>query len=245
MTLAEIAGSTKIPLRMLEAIERNDLGRLPSGIFTRAHLRAFAVEVGLDPNDLLQELVDRAALERRPFILEHDIDSQRVPGWLQVTAICALAAALLLYGPLRSSREPAPQPLPSAALPALPPSTPELWRAADSARDDESDPHLPVVRLRIQPDAWCWVSATVDGRLSIYRLMRPDELAWLTAEREIVLRVGDPGAFHYWVNDEPGRPLGPRGRAVTVTITDRNQSTFLAGLSSPLSLQEPLHPSTF
>ena len=41
----------------LEALERSDLSRLPGGIFTRAFIRAYAEEVGLDPDRTIQEFI--------------------------------------------------------------------------------------------------------------------------------------------------------------------------------------------
>ena len=41
----------------LEALERSDLSRLPGGIFTRAFIRAYAQEVGLDPDRTIQDFI--------------------------------------------------------------------------------------------------------------------------------------------------------------------------------------------
>ena len=41
----------------LEALERSDLSRLPGGIFTRAFIRAYAEEVGLDPDRTIQDFI--------------------------------------------------------------------------------------------------------------------------------------------------------------------------------------------
>jgi cytoskeletal protein RodZ len=49
VSLHDIAGTTKISMVALEALERGDLSRLPGGIFSRAFVRAYALEVGLDP----------------------------------------------------------------------------------------------------------------------------------------------------------------------------------------------------
>ena len=49
LSLRQIANSTKIAMITLEALERNDIARLPGGIFSRAFVRAYAIEVGLDP----------------------------------------------------------------------------------------------------------------------------------------------------------------------------------------------------
>ena len=41
----------------LEALERNDISRLPGGIFSRAFVRSYAIEVGLDPEATIQEFI--------------------------------------------------------------------------------------------------------------------------------------------------------------------------------------------
>jgi cytoskeleton protein RodZ len=48
VSLQQLAITTKISARVLEALERNDPSKLPGGIFSRAFVRAYAREVGLD-----------------------------------------------------------------------------------------------------------------------------------------------------------------------------------------------------
>src|SRR2546423_2728478 len=57
MSLRQIANATKISMAALEALERNDVSRLPGGIFSRAFVRSYAVEVGLDPDRTIQEFI--------------------------------------------------------------------------------------------------------------------------------------------------------------------------------------------
>jgi cytoskeleton protein RodZ len=59
VSLRQIAATTKISLPALEALERNNISRLPGGIFTRAFVRAYAREVGLDPERTVREFVAR------------------------------------------------------------------------------------------------------------------------------------------------------------------------------------------
>ncbi|MCL4847585.1 MAG: DUF4115 domain-containing protein [Acidobacteria bacterium] len=56
-TLQQIAAATKISVPALEAIEREDIARLPGGIFLRSFVRAYATEVGLDADDIVSEFV--------------------------------------------------------------------------------------------------------------------------------------------------------------------------------------------
>src|SRR5213080_2122012 len=57
VSLRQIANATKISVAVLEALERNDIARLPGGIFGRAFVRSYAVEVGLDPEATIQDFV--------------------------------------------------------------------------------------------------------------------------------------------------------------------------------------------
>src|SRR6266446_1093992 len=57
VSLRQIANATKIAMSALEALERNDISRLPGGIFSRAFVRSYAIEVGLDPEATIQEFI--------------------------------------------------------------------------------------------------------------------------------------------------------------------------------------------
>lgn len=58
MSLQQVAATTKISARVLGALEQNDPSKLPGGIFARAFVRAYAREVGLDPEATVARFVD-------------------------------------------------------------------------------------------------------------------------------------------------------------------------------------------
>lgn len=70
LPLGAIANRTKISVTALEALERNDLSKLPGGIFGRAFVRAYAGELGLDPDKTVADFhvaleeAERLAAER-------------------------------------------------------------------------------------------------------------------------------------------------------------------------------------
>ena len=68
IALKSIAESTKIGVTLLEGLERDDVSRWPSGIFRKSFIRSYAVAVGLDPEPIVREFV-----ERHPDPLEVDI----------------------------------------------------------------------------------------------------------------------------------------------------------------------------
>jgi len=52
--LREISDQTRIAVRYLEAIETNDYGRLPGGIFNRSFIKAYARCVGYDEKEAIE-----------------------------------------------------------------------------------------------------------------------------------------------------------------------------------------------
>ena len=109
VSLRQIANATKISVAVLDALERNDISRLPGGIFGRAFVRSYASEVGLDPEATIQDFI--AQFPNDSVIAGHPTSDRvedtvatesdrRTAGtflWLIVIAVpLALAAALLV-----------------------------------------------------------------------------------------------------------------------------------------------------
>ena len=46
-------------MRALEALERNDISRLPGGIYSRGLVRAYAEQIGADPETTIQDFIAR------------------------------------------------------------------------------------------------------------------------------------------------------------------------------------------
>jgi cytoskeletal protein RodZ len=59
VSLRQIANKTKIAVAVLDGLERNDISKLPGGIFGRAFVRSFAAEVGLDPESAIKEFISQ------------------------------------------------------------------------------------------------------------------------------------------------------------------------------------------
>ena len=59
IALKSIAESTKIGLSLLEGLERDDVSRWPSGIFRKSFIRSYAEAIGLKPDSVVREFVER------------------------------------------------------------------------------------------------------------------------------------------------------------------------------------------
>ena len=66
LTLERVAAKTKIRVRFLEAIDAGDFDRLPDGVVRRGHLRAYAREVGLDPEQIVARYLREQDSHRPP-----------------------------------------------------------------------------------------------------------------------------------------------------------------------------------
>lgn len=59
IALKSIAESTKIGITLLEGLERDDVSRWPSGIFRKSFIRSYAEAIGLKPDSVVREFVER------------------------------------------------------------------------------------------------------------------------------------------------------------------------------------------
>jgi cytoskeleton protein RodZ len=119
VTLPELAVTTKISGRVLEALERNDPSKLPGGIFSRAFVRAYASEVGLDPEAAVASFVsafpDESGAEDMPSaasaVEAESFEQQRrvLKVAVGVLAAAAVVAVLLFvyYAAFRPGARPA------------------------------------------------------------------------------------------------------------------------------------------
>ena len=78
VALRDIAEATKVSVAALEALERNDISRLPGGIFSRGLVRAYADQIGADPEKAVREFIERFPHESvtsgSPYV-EADVDT--------------------------------------------------------------------------------------------------------------------------------------------------------------------------
>jgi cytoskeletal protein RodZ len=243
ISLRQIASSTKIAAAALEALEKNDISKLPGGIFSRAFVRSYAVEVGLDPDETVREFLDRFNQDAPPSgeavaaaIPEEEKQfeqrQRQAVKTLAFGGVALVALIAILVVVLRSRRAPtaeslSPPPAETAAVVA-PAAAPD---AAPAPPPDAGAPSAAVasagqMKLDITPASECWVSLTVDGRKLFARMMRAGERESALVAREAVVEVGDAGAFAFSVNGRPGKSLGDKGQVRTLKLTPATASQF-------------------
>lgn len=267
VSLRQIADATKISVGVLEALERNDISRLPGGIFGRGFVRSYAIEVGLDPEATIQNFIAQfpndsvtAGHPTSDQVEDHvavESDRQTAGTFLWLIAISAPVAAGLLYfatlgrsagtepAPPASVAAPAPEtgaaaepppapapepPSASLAATATPPaaaSAPASALAPADARPAVSATSGDQLTVALTAKRPCWVSATVDGRKAIDRLLQAGEQQTVTVRREMVLTAGDASAIALQFNGADARSLGKSGEVVTARFNLTNFKDYL------------------
>ena len=245
ISLRQIASATKISVSALEALERNDISRLPGGIFSRAFVRSYAIEVGLDPETTIQDFIAQfppgsvmAGHAAADQVEDHEaVESERrmASTFLRLILISVpLAIAVIYFGtsgrfvrqapeperPPAPATEPAPAPVPG---PSDAPATSTEPVPAAAAVPPAAD-HLTVGLTVTRP---CWVSLTVDGEKKIERLLQPGDDQTVDVTREMVLTAGDAAAITMTLNGEPSKALGGSGEVVTKRVNRANFKDLL------------------
>jgi cytoskeletal protein RodZ len=233
VSLRQIANATKISVGVLEALERDDISRLPGGIFSRAFVRSYAIEIGLEPEEAIRDFIvqfpndsvtaghpasthmeDSEALES---------DRRMATTFLRLVGISVPIAGAVLYFGMGSPREPATETASAAASVTRPVPIPE--RAIETPAQVD-----PVVAARaaesimvgLSAAAPCWVLAIVDGQRVLERELRAGETESFEVRREMVLTAGNAGALQLTLNGAVAKPLGRSGQVVTTRVTMSN-----------------------
>ncbi|MBI2186940.1 MAG: DUF4115 domain-containing protein [Acidobacteria bacterium] len=234
LSLEALSARTKIRVALLSAIEREQFDQVPAGLLTRGYLRAYAREVGLDPEAVVRQYVAEFELERltpaQPPPEPHDTSWETEPGartpWAILGPAIPLALAAIFF--VRMNR-PAETP-----RPVIPPPAATAGQHVEIAAVEQTVPATQTVapepeplRLEIQPTAPTWIEATADGTRVLYEMVDAGARRSVEASGEMTLRVGDAGALTYSINGRPGRTLGGAGEVRDIRITRENFTEFL------------------
>jgi len=239
VSLRQIANATKISVGQLEALERGDISRLPGGIFSRAFVRSYAIEVGLEPEETIRDFIAQfpgdsvtaghAASTQIEDSEALDSDRRVATTFLRLIGISAPIAAVVLYFGLG---QPAPPPehtsAPSTARQAAPVPARPIETAAPAGDPVVASRDPDSLMVGLSAAASCWVSAIVDGQRVLERELRAGETQSFQVRTEMVLTAGDAGALQLTLNGAVAKPLGRSGEVVTTRVNMSNFREHLA-----------------
>jgi cytoskeleton protein RodZ len=230
-SLEEMARSTRVGLRHLEALEADNLNELPAPVFVRGFIRAYC--------SFLNEPADGALAHYRDMLGEGEAVERGAPAprpaasWssspilVSLALLAAFGVGLLAINAIfkRPPRAPtpvatapatveAPKPAPVAPTEA-PPASAGAPRSAAPVQGETSAPAAsPAQRLVVRAVEATWIRVqTDDGRVA-EELLPPGATREWTSNKRFVLTVGNAGGIELELNGRQLAPLGAKGAVI-------------------------------
>ena len=213
LSLRQIADSTKLSVRTLDLLERNRVSQLPGGIYRRSIVRAYAGEIGLDPEATLRTFLAHHPQDDDTMIAEiTPLPAQPPSQVLRVVAsiIGALipVVAGLFYFSLNARGSDAPR----HVVKVLPSATHSTDRAVAMLVSVTSRSQLQIV---------------ADGKTVFAGQVEAGELLRLDLPSEVILLGDDASAIHFSINGRAGRSLGAPRTSFNSRITRDDYHAWL------------------
>jgi cytoskeletal protein RodZ len=232
ISLREIAETSKISLRYLEALEDDRFDVLPAPVFARGFLREYSRVVGLDPDEVVNTYLaalsggDEADQEDNVEPIRNR-GSRRDWGYGLLLSLCValllgLVALLAFWAERRRAMTPPPQvsiaPPPAVAAPV-------------SAPQPAAPPPTPEAPLRVSLDftADCWIEVASDGKARSSELRARGETLEIEAAEVILLTLGNPEGVKIEVNGHAFPLQAPAGKVLHDLRIDLETAKGLGG----------------
>ena len=236
VSLQEIAESTRINLRLLQALEEDKLDAIPGRFFVRAILRSYAKTIGIDEHQVLNKYQEVYTFEEQLQYRESPERPKTRPRPLsrffgrKTIRLAALAAVLIGLGlvliyilVLAPGKKPS---IPAKSAPrAAQVEVPEPTRLPEPRTVVEETKGLRLEMMFVEET---WIHIYADGQSIWDGTKNKGESLKVRADREVRLNIGNAGGPDLTINGQKAKPLGPRGAVrMDVLITPENYFDFL------------------
>lgn len=226
VSLDDIARSTRVGRRHLEALESESWGELPSPVFVKGFIRAYCEFLEASPDQALglyREIAGETVKPHRAQVSVRTPPARRV-GPLMVSLVLFIALGASLFA-LRVGLTSSPRPAPAGSGPArssperVPSSTPtpvpsSTNVAVQRAPVQTSEPRPARQRLLIRAVEPTWIRVQIDEGQVAEELLQVGAVREWTAARRFVLTVGNAGGLEVDLNGRRIPALGARGAVI-------------------------------
>ena len=226
VSLDDIARSTRVGKRHLEALESETWSELPSPVFVKGFIRAYCDFLEASPDEALglyREVTGEAVKPDRLLSAMRTPPARRF-GPLMVSAILFIALGASLFA-LRIGLKSSPRAAPGVSAPArsnpesvastkTPPAASSAAVAVQPAPTSTGEQKPGGQRLLIRAVEPTWIRVQVDEGQVTEELMQPGAVREWTAARRFVLTVGNAGGLEVDLNGRRIPPLGARGAVI-------------------------------
>ncbi len=238
ISLEAISKSTRITLKNLESLEKDDFQAFSAPIFLKSFLRAYAQAIGLDPHQVIAMYEEKTEVPEESLPSKKDIAAGKPGNALKyiVPIIIIIIAVIIII--LAVSRKPAAPPPPRPAETSAPakeqPAPPVQEQPAPPTKTTpapEGKPSSPppppetagekkALRhvLKIKALEKVWLRIQIDDRPAIDALLKPEETGTWRAGNRIEVLLGNAGGSEVSFDGVPQGPLGVSGEVVRLVL---------------------------
>ncbi len=226
VSLDDIARSTRIGRRQLEALETGSWGELPAPVFVKGFIRAYCEFLDASPDEALELYREASGEPVKPERVQSAVHTppSRRAGPLMISLVLFIALGTSLFA-LRIGLKSSPRPAPAMSGPARG----EAGSAASSASIPVTTvPAVPVQpapvpagepkpagqRLLIRAVEPTWIRVQVDEGQVAEELLQAGAVREWTAARRFVLTVGNAGGLEVDLNGRRIPALGAKGAVI-------------------------------
>ncbi len=229
LSCRQLAETTKLSVRTIEALEGGCVSALPEGIYRRAIVRVVASEVGLNPEQMLRDFTaahpdDLPAPVSAAVVVAPEPSRSFQKVLTIVGAVLPLLAGVAYFGwPSLRTTDVATVVEAAPPLPARFQS--EVLPAGGFTEASVTLPRPVVVTLTIS--SRCQLRIVADGREVLGRTVEQGESVPLELGEELLLLGDNASAVQFSINGQAGRLLGAPGEVLSVRIGRDDYEDFL------------------
>lgn len=210
VSLRDIAVRTKISVRFLEAIENDAWQKLPPGVFSRAFVREYARELGLDEKKVLTDMAFHVGEtpevpERVEVVRDASVRHSLVTG-ASFAAVISVVLILIVAPAIRRNAPPTA----NVVAPAVE-MVPVSGSGVAEQRTEQTAVIPEPVKLTLTATEDCWIGLDMGGDRVVNQVLRKGETYSINATDDATLAVGNAGGLLIAFGSGPPVPLGARG----------------------------------
>ena len=216
ISLDEVSEETRIRIDTLRLIEKEDHDRLPSEVFVKGFLRAYAEAIGIDRGETVRRYTSSINAYQATARSEADFAKLSTRFWLHLllslgAMICIITLSVfamsVFHSPLQTDNQV------------------NTNAGEDDNKNDselESDlagkPSEKSLLLKIITIETSWIKVIIDGRKPKEYSLKPGDRLEFEAFTGFNLLIGNAAGVQLILNDKPIEVSGKRGQVVNIQI---------------------------
>jgi cytoskeletal protein RodZ len=235
LTLEQVEGVLRIRACQLEALEINDLERLPGRVYAIGFVRTYSEYLGLDGNKMVHLFKTQSVGNNRPELSFPVAASEsKLPNrYILVSctvALCALVVSWVAFNgnEPKMSKEIPPVPeelkIELASLHTKMPLEAAVLAAIEPASGDVPGDLKEHIVVNITESTWVEIRDS-DGRALVSQVLNPGDSYTVPVDQGLILDTGNAGGIEITINGSKIPPLGERGDILRGIILDPKELT--------------------